>query len=87
MESEIRDILSREINELEELISKRTAEWKHMKEQHELRWKYRRENPEHDSDDEIEWEQSSSIATYYSMYIEPLEEQLAEKRRSLGMFD
>ena len=87
MNSEIREILRREISELEEQITHQTALWQQMKDRHEIRWKYRRMEPEHDTDDEIEWEERSRITEYYALYITPLEEKLAEKRRSLALFD
>ena len=81
---EIREILKREIVELEEQITYRTSIWQRMKDEHEMHWSHR--YAEGEPNDELEWEQSSSIREYYALYIEPLEEQLAEKRRTLAMF-
>ena len=85
MNSEIRELLSREITELEEQITHRTAMWQQMKDKHDLHWAHR--HAENDPNEELECEQRSNIREYYTMYIAPLEEQLAEKRRTLALFD
>ena len=87
MENEVIGMLQREIESLEEELSHRTSMWLRMKQEYEAWCAERRaEYGDAVADDELEWEKGSSVREYHSLYITPLEEQLAEKRRSLDMF-
>ena len=88
MEKEVIEILQREIEEIETQLTQRIAAWQVMKEDYE-RWRTERraERGESVVDDELEWEKGASVREYHALYIEPLEEQLREKRRNIAMFN
>ena len=88
MESEVRDILQREIEEIEAQLTHRIATWQVMKDDYE-RWRAERraEYGESVYDDELEWEKGASVREYHSLYIEPLEERLREKRKNKETFN
>ena len=87
MESEVCEMLRREIESLEEKLSHRTSIWLRMKQEYEAWWAERRaEYGDAAADDELEWEKGSSVREYHQLYIAPLEEQLAEARRNIKMF-
>lgn len=91
MEEMIQERLRKEIDELETELTRRIAMWQRMQAEHAAHWAERRaeQGPctDPDAESEVEWEQSASIREYHRSCIEPLEEQLAEKRRSLTLFD
>ena len=88
MESEVIEMLQREMASLEEELSRRTAMWLQMKSEYEAWCAERRAEygAAASDDDELAWEKGSSGREYHGLYIEPLEEQLREKRESLKMF-
>lgn len=87
MESEVCEILQREIESLKEELSRRTAMWLQMKQEYET-WRAERREEYGDAvaDDELEWEKGSSVREYHQLYIEPLERQLHEKCENLKLF-
>ena len=91
MEEMIQAQLRKEIDELETELTRRIAMWQQMQAEHDRHWAERRaeRGPYTDvgAEEELAWEQQAPIREYHRCSIEPLEEQLAEKRRSLGLFD
>ena len=91
MEEMILETLRKEIDELETELTRRTALWLRMQAEHEQHRAERRaeQGPCTDlaAEEELAWEQEASLREYHRSYIEPLEEQLAEKRRTLALFD
>ena len=90
MESELCEILQREIESLEEELSRRTALWLNMKREYESWCEERRAErtayTDIGADEELIWEKGSSVREYHQLYIEPLESQLSDKRRNLDLF-
>lgn len=91
MEEMIQEQLRKEIDELETELTRRIAIWQRMQAEHDRHWAERRaeQGPYADAgaEEELKWEEGASIREYHRSSIEPLEEELAEKRRSLGLFD
>ena len=87
MEKEVIELLQREIAEIEEQLGQKIASWKVMKDEYEAWCRERRgEYGDSVADDELEWERGASVREYHRMYIEPLEDLLADKRRDLKLF-
>lgn len=88
MENEIRKTVLAEIRQLQEELDRRKAVWEQMKKDHELKWARRRReaSPYADTEEELEWEQRADIHEYRRCCIEPLEQQLKDKRESLKLF-